>query len=64
MVGDAGIMIAPDDLNGAVKAMATLLHIPEQQQEYIPCHFDRTKHFRWDFTAEVINVVTRRSSHE
>jgi glycosyltransferase involved in cell wall biosynthesis len=46
MAGDAGIMIAPDDFNGAAQAMETLLHIPKQRQEYIRRGFERSKHFR------------------
>lgn len=64
VVGDAGIMIAPDDLNGAVNAMETLLHIPAQRQEYICRGFERSKHFRWDLAAEIINEVIERSYDE
>ena len=57
VVGYGGLMIAPDDLEGAVSAMETLLHDPERRAELVKKGLERASAFSWERT--VANITRR-----
>ncbi|MBQ9775746.1 MAG: glycosyltransferase family 4 protein [Lentisphaeria bacterium] len=61
VVGNAGIMIAPDDLEGAVNAIESLLHNQALRKKYINGGLERAARFKWEKAAEIITDVIERN---
>lgn len=57
VVGDAGILLPPDDVSGHVDAMRGLLTDRDRWRRYHDRAVERSKHFSWETTAEQTRLV-------
>lgn len=60
VVGDAGILIDPQDVNGIVAALQQLLSDRELQQQLIDAGLERAKAFTWERMARETLAAYRR----
>lgn len=60
VVGDAGVMVNPTDVNGLAAAMAALIDSPERRTHLAREALERASHFSWRTSAAQIAAVYRR----
>ncbi|QVL50103.1 MAG: glycosyltransferase family 4 protein [Thiocapsa sp.] len=64
VVGDAGIMLAPNDEEGICQAMVELLSSDDRRQELSDRSLRQAKKFSWDRTADLTMDVYARAMRE
>jgi glycosyltransferase involved in cell wall biosynthesis len=57
IVGDAGLIVEPDDIDGLAKAIFNVLNNPDLRKDLISKGLERVKQFSWEKTAKEILKV-------
>jgi len=61
VVGEAGILVDPDDVEGWADAMACLLHDARRRDWLVEASIARTVEFRWRASADALVAAYRRA---
>ena len=64
VVGDAGVLVNPDDHEAVASAMRRLITSPNDRAELVRCGLLRARMFGWDLMADRLHQLYRTVLHE